>query len=155
MWLDDMAGLISKINHSSMGPLPTCYSLTLKSLIKSILRENPEHRLSMGHILWKWISCFYQVGSTSKSKYNFPSYFFAATKEKIEIDVDAYLRWQYEGMLVDIEIMEKEDLDFGKDQGDTNKVPSQLLDNNGLYFSPVKQGILDRHSEGIQSDGIS
>ncbi|XP_042503167.1 serine/threonine-protein kinase Nek5-like [Macadamia integrifolia] len=46
MWLGDMAGLISKIDRSSMGPLPACYYSTLKSLIKSMLRENPEHRPS-------------------------------------------------------------------------------------------------------------
>ncbi|XP_042520876.1 serine/threonine-protein kinase Nek6-like isoform X3 [Macadamia integrifolia] len=44
MWLGDMAGLISKIDRSSMGPLPACYYSTLKSLINSMLRENPEHR---------------------------------------------------------------------------------------------------------------
>ncbi|KAK4482721.1 hypothetical protein RD792_009888 [Penstemon davidsonii] len=47
----DMAGLISKINRSSMGPLPPCYSPSLKTLIKSMLRKNPEHRSNASQLL--------------------------------------------------------------------------------------------------------
>ncbi|KAF8039607.1 hypothetical protein BT93_B1968 [Corymbia citriodora subsp. variegata] len=47
----DMAGLISKINRSSIGPLPSCYSPSLKMIIKGMLRKNPEHRPSASEVL--------------------------------------------------------------------------------------------------------
>ncbi|CAA2956991.1 serine threonine- kinase Nek5 [Olea europaea subsp. europaea] len=47
----DMAGLISKINRSSIGPLPSCYSPSLKTIIKGMLRKNPERRPSASEIL--------------------------------------------------------------------------------------------------------
>ncbi|XP_074582684.1 serine/threonine-protein kinase Nek5-like [Curcuma longa] len=47
----DMAGLISKINRSSIGPVPACYSSSLKAIIKSMLRKNPENRPTASEIL--------------------------------------------------------------------------------------------------------
>lgn len=47
----DNAGLINKIIRSAISPLPIVYSSTLKQLIKSMLRKNPEHRPTTADLL--------------------------------------------------------------------------------------------------------
>ncbi|KAK9279688.1 hypothetical protein L1049_013368 [Liquidambar formosana] len=66
------------------------------------------------HKVYSCIDLYFvsQDGSTFKSKYKFRPYFYAATKEKMEMDVEAYLRRRYEGQIAEIEIVDKEDLDL-------------------------------------------
>ncbi|PPR80400.1 hypothetical protein GOBAR_AA40313 [Gossypium barbadense] len=53
-----------------------------------------------------------QDGSCFKSKFKFRPYFYAAAKNKAEMDVESYLRRRYETQIAGIEIVEKEDLDL-------------------------------------------
>lgn len=47
----DMASLVNKINRSSISPMPPIYSSSLKQIVKSMLRKNPEHRPTAGELL--------------------------------------------------------------------------------------------------------
>ncbi|KAK2643590.1 hypothetical protein Ddye_025353 [Dipteronia dyeriana] len=71
--------------------------------------EDSETRKSYSCIDLYFVS---QDGSTFKAKYKFRPYFYAATKDKMEMDVEAYLRRRYERQIADIVIARKEDLDL-------------------------------------------
>ncbi|XP_031270603.1 DNA polymerase epsilon catalytic subunit A-like [Pistacia vera] len=66
------------------------------------------------HKVYSCIDLYFvsQDGSTFKAKYKFRPYFYAATKDKLEMDVEAYLRRRYESQIADVEIVDKEDLDL-------------------------------------------
>ncbi|CAA0372322.1 unnamed protein product [Arabidopsis thaliana] len=53
-----------------------------------------------------------QDGSSFKTKYKFRPYLYAATKDNMELEVEAYLRRRYERQVADIQIVHKEDLDL-------------------------------------------
>ncbi|CAK9156274.1 unnamed protein product [Ilex paraguariensis] len=73
-----------------------------------------------------------QDGSTFKAKYKFRPYFYATTKDKMEMDVDAYLRRCYEGHIADIEIVEKEDLDL-----DPRRIVLMLAERGDGFMSGI------------------
>ncbi|KAK1559202.1 hypothetical protein Q3G72_011797 [Acer saccharum] len=91
--------------------------------------EDQENRKAYSCIDLYFVS---QDGSTFKAKYKFRPYFYAATKDKMEMDVEAYLRRRYERQIADIVIARKEDLDLEKRLSNCrHKWPT---DNHSLEF---------------------
>ncbi|XP_021832845.1 DNA polymerase epsilon catalytic subunit A-like isoform X1 [Prunus avium] len=83
-----------------------------------------------------------QDGSAFKSKYKFRPYFYAASKEKMEMDVEAYLRRRYENQIADIEIVEKEDLDLKNHLSGLRKSYLKLSFDNVQHLMNVKSDLL-------------
>ncbi|XP_034220092.1 DNA polymerase epsilon catalytic subunit A-like isoform X4 [Prunus dulcis] len=83
-----------------------------------------------------------QDGSAFKSKYKFRPYFYAASKEKTEMDVEAYLRRRYENQIADIEIVEKEDLDLKNHLSGLRKSYLKLSFDNVQQLMNVKSDLL-------------
>ncbi|XP_048444807.1 DNA polymerase epsilon catalytic subunit A isoform X2 [Pyrus x bretschneideri] len=83
-----------------------------------------------------------QDGSTFKSKYKFRPYFYAATKEKMEMDVEAYLRRRYQNQIADVQIMQKEDLDLKNHLSGLRKSYLKLSFDNVQQLMNVKSDLL-------------
>uniref|UniRef100_A0A9I9CFW7 DNA polymerase epsilon catalytic subunit n=1 Tax=Cucumis melo TaxID=3656 RepID=A0A9I9CFW7_CUCME len=92
------------------------YKWKKKRIIQSVEEEVESkfgfNLFSEGDKRLGWLLTFTPDGGSFKSKYKFCPYFYAATKKKMETDVEAYLRQGYKGQIADIEILEKEDLDL-------------------------------------------
>ncbi|XP_057988015.1 DNA polymerase epsilon catalytic subunit A isoform X2 [Hevea brasiliensis] len=83
-----------------------------------------------------------QDGSTFKSKFKFRPYFYASTKDKMEMDVEAYLRRRYESQIADIEIVEKEDLDLKNHLSGLHKLYLKISFSTVQQLMDVKKDLL-------------
>ncbi|KAI3706102.1 hypothetical protein L1987_76358 [Smallanthus sonchifolius] len=83
-----------------------------------------------------------QDGSTFKIKYKFRPYFYASTKDKMEMDVDAYLRRRYQGQIADIQIVEKEDLDLKNHLSGLQKTYLKISFDTVQQLMQVKSDIM-------------
>lgn len=83
-----------------------------------------------------------QDGSTFKCKYKFRPYFYAATKDKMEMDVEAYLRRRYESEIADIEIVEKEDLNLKNHLSGLQKAYLKISFDTVQQLMNVKKDLL-------------
>ncbi|KAI3783594.1 hypothetical protein L1987_42678 [Smallanthus sonchifolius] len=83
-----------------------------------------------------------QDGSTFKVKYKFRPYFYASTKDKMEMDVDAYLRRRYQGQIADIQIVEKEDLDLKNHLSGLQKTYLKISFDTVQQLMQVKSDIM-------------
>ncbi|KAK9075081.1 hypothetical protein SSX86_003400 [Deinandra increscens subsp. villosa] len=53
-----------------------------------------------------------QDGTMFQAEHKFRPYFYVAAKDKMEMNVDAYLRGRYQCQIADIQLVEEEDLDL-------------------------------------------
>ncbi|KAF5727520.1 DNA polymerase epsilon catalytic subunit A [Tripterygium wilfordii] len=83
-----------------------------------------------------------QDGSSFKSKCRFRPYFYAATKEKMEMDVDAYLRRRFESQIADIEIVDKEDLELKNHLSGLHKLYLKISFDTVQQLMEVKRDLL-------------
>ncbi|XP_010557398.1 PREDICTED: DNA polymerase epsilon catalytic subunit A [Tarenaya hassleriana] len=83
-----------------------------------------------------------QDGSSFKTKYKFRPYFYAATKDKMEMEVEAYLRRRYESQVADVEIIEKEDLDLKNHLSGLHKKYLKVSFDTVQHLMDVKRDLL-------------
>eukprot|EP00897_Mesotaenium_endlicherianum_P006205 jgi/Mesen1/5612/ME000282S04761 len=91
--------------RGSRSNVPTTEDDELERKMGFELYTKPDPRLG-------WLMNMSTDGSMFKSQVKFQPYFYIATKGKVELEVDAYLRRKYEGLIANIQIVEKEDLDM-------------------------------------------
>ena len=60
------------------------------------------------------VNCYFmqQDGATFKTQVKYAPYFLISTKPECEHDVEAFLRRRYEGKILNVEMVDKEDLDL-------------------------------------------
>ncbi|KAJ4832189.1 DNA polymerase epsilon catalytic subunit A [Turnera subulata] len=96
-----------------------------------------------------------QDGSTFKSKYKFRPYFYAATKGKMEADVEAYLRRRYESQIANIEIVQKEDLDLKNHLSGLRKLYLKISFDSVQQLMDVKRDLMhvvDRNKAKFEAE---
>ncbi|CAI7838422.1 unnamed protein product, partial [Closterium sp. NIES-53] len=97
-----------------------------------------------------------QNGSTFKAQVKYEPYFYIATKERREMEVDAYLRRKYEGLITGIEPVEKEDLDLPNHLSGRRRVYLKVCFANVQNLMEVRRDVLavvERNKTRAQAAG--
>ncbi|GJP47493.1 hypothetical protein CLOM_g6680 [Closterium sp. NIES-68] len=97
-----------------------------------------------------------QNGSTFKAQVKYEPYFYIATKERREMEVDAYLRRKYEGLITEIEAVEKEDLDLPNHLSGRRRTYLKVRFANVQNLMEVRRevmGVVERNKTRDQAAG--
>ncbi|CAI5468278.1 unnamed protein product [Closterium sp. Yama58-4] len=97
-----------------------------------------------------------QNGSTFKAQVKYEPYFYIAAKERREMEVDAYLRRKYEGLITGIQAVEKEDLDLPNHLSGRRRVYLKVCFANVQNLMEVRKDVLavvERNKTRAQAAG--